>query len=52
MADMTPQQIQELLETLNKIAQSLQHISTTLSGANFNHLNSHLSHIAQKTGRG
>ena len=48
MADMTPQQIQELLETLEDIAQALRNIHSTLQHANFHSL---LSQIAQRTGR-
>ena len=49
MADMTPQQIQELLELLESIANALRGIQSTLSHAN---LAQNLSQIAHKTGRG
>ena len=48
MADMTPQQIGELLDLLNRIANALNGINSTLKNASFS---SYLSQIAQKTGR-
>jgi hypothetical protein len=51
MADMTPQQVQELLQTLQQIANALQHIGSLLGSAHLNHWNGHLSQIASKTGR-
>jgi hypothetical protein len=48
MADMTPDQIQELLEVLERIASELHGIGSTLKSASFS---SYLSQIAQKTGR-
>jgi len=48
MADMTPQQIKELLEVLQRISNALVGIDSTLKHAN---LHSYLSQIAQRLGR-
>ena len=45
---MNEMQIEQLLDLLQKIANSLQQIATTLNYAN---LGNNLSQIAQKTGR-
>lgn len=47
---MNEMQIEQLLQTLNNIANSLQQISQVLASAHFSHWNTHLNQIAQKTG--